>query len=141
MHTRPPRDYAGAGADLVDDLADDPAQLETMTEGDIAATLELAFGVTADFRGRHWELPEVSARRIAKYVKRSIDRHGGVPVWMQQWWPDIIAALLLGLEVAKRVGMDRQQAAERATAARGENRTWAANGPERKKPEVDDAAA
>jgi hypothetical protein len=90
----------------------DVALLAQLTEEDVAAIFELGFGVAADYRGPHWEMPAASpeAVRLAKFVKRSIDRHGWE--WLAKWVPDVMAVLLLGYAISKRWQRDQELAAE-----------------------------
>ena len=84
--------------------------LEDLTEADLADLFELGFGLVADLRQRkHWELSAKSAQRLGRCFKRSLDRHGWQ--WAAKWMPDVLSALFLGFEIAKRVQRDREIAA------------------------------
>jgi hypothetical protein len=102
--------------DRLERLAEgDPAELaalESLTADDIADLCELSFGLVADIRGKHWELNPRSAQRLAKWFKRSLDRHGWQ--WAAKWLPDVVALLLLGFEVWKRWEQDKEIAAAAA---------------------------
>lgn len=101
--------------DRLDKLADgDPATLaalEALSADDIADLCELAFGLVADIRGKHWELSPRSAQRLAKWFKRSLDRHGWQ--WMAKWLPDVVALLLLAFEIWKRWEQDKKLKGEK----------------------------
>lgn len=106
-----PAAAAEAEQDLLDRaerFASDPAalaKLEGMTEEEIADLLELGFGLVAEFRGPHWEIHQRAARRVAKWGKKSLDRHGWE--WAAKWLPDVMAVALLAFEIGKRVREDR----------------------------------
>lgn len=110
-----PATEGGGLVDVVEELAEQPAgalsqRLAAMTEEDIAAVVELGFGLVSEIRGPHWEIEERQSRRIAKWIRRSIERHGGVPAWLEQWLPDVMVAALLGQAIWVRVAKDRQLA-------------------------------
>lgn len=98
----------------------DGAQLENLTEDEIADLFALGFGMMADYRGKHWELHDKSARRLGKWFKRVLDRHGWA--FVAKWLPDVMAVLILGYEVTKRWKVDKEIAETKRTAevARGE---------------------
>ena len=109
---------AGAAADeLADELVGvaervaegDGKLIEALTADEWSDLFELLFGLTADFRGAHWELTPRAAARLGKWVKRSVDRHGWE--WVAKWMPDVMALGLLSYEIAKRVRTDRELAA------------------------------
>lgn len=90
----------------------DATVLDDLTPEDIGDIFSLLFGLAADQRGPHWELPDASARRIGKWVKRSIERHGWD--WLLKYIPDVMAIGIVTYEIGKRVRMDRQLAATAA---------------------------
>lgn len=82
---------------------------------DCADLLEMGFGLVADQRGKHWEMTKPESTRIGAWMAKAVQRHGWE--WLNKWLPDIMAALLIGLAVTKRVELDRKlKAAEPAPA-------------------------
>jgi hypothetical protein len=101
------------GTEHIERIANDPKLLEEMSEEDIAAFLELCFGLMADWRGPHWELPTKNANRLAKWIRRSIERHGGLPEWFKKYFPDLMCALLVSIEIGRRIKVDKELAAKK----------------------------
>lgn len=114
-----PEELIDAAAEAAEELIGRPERIADLTEEELAAVIELGFGLAAEWRGPHWEIEERAARRIAKWLRRSIERHGGVPAWVVKWLPDFFVLALLGSEVWKRVGRDRQLKAELDAGAAG----------------------
>lgn len=108
--------------DRAERIADgDPAALQALqdlSEEDIADIAQLVFGLVADRRGKHWELPDRSARRIGRTWKRMIDRHNWE--WIAKWLPDTVAVGLLVFEAWKRWKIDRELVAAKLERERRE---------------------
>lgn len=112
---------ADAEQDVVDAVerfaSGDGAAIAALTEDEIADLFQLGFGFVADARGKHWELHDRSARRLGKWFKRVLDRHGWE--WVAKWLPDVMAVGVLGYEIGKRWRADKALAAERAERSGG----------------------
>jgi hypothetical protein len=111
----PPGASAGAGADPADEVAEGlelvgehPELLDEFSDQDFAEIWELAFGLVADWRGPHWELPARSSLRLGKWSSRVVRRHPELLQWLAKNAPDLILGLLLVIEVGRRIGRDRQ---------------------------------
>jgi hypothetical protein len=87
-------------------------ELEDMTADELADFFELGFGLTADFRGKHWEMERKAALRLGRWFKRVLDRHKGDWEAILRWAPEIFTSLLLSYEVIKRYRVDRELKAE-----------------------------
>lgn len=112
---QPAPDPADTAAAVLDHIGEHPEALEKMTEADVRDLLELVFGFVATSRGKHWEMPDDGdeARRIGKYIMRSLDRHGWATAG--KWLPDLLAVALLVNAIAKRARQDKATRAEIAT--------------------------
>lgn len=102
---------------LAEDVMESPEQIAKLTRDDVADVLTLGFGLVADRRGKHWEMPEGSSERarLAKWIHKSIERHG----WdkFAEWLPDLFAVAVLGMAISRRVQKDRELRAAPAEAA------------------------
>ena len=118
------RGDGGAGdpdADPIDELLESPGKIPQLTADEWADLVELAFGWTADARGPHWEISEKRAKRLGKLIKKSVDQvstalDAQLPPWVQQLLLPLITLGILGLEIGKRVKIDRQLEAARQRA-------------------------
>lgn len=115
---------AAAGGTIADELVDvaaekledleKPGQFERLvaqlTEEDLGDVIELGFGWVADTRGPHWEIGEKQSRRLAHWLKKSLQRHPQLLTWLGEWLPDVVCGLLLSYEIWARVRIDQQLA-------------------------------
>jgi hypothetical protein len=99
----------------VTELEEHPERIDELAafdEQDLADVCQLAFGLAADRRGPHWELPDKSAKRLGKWLKRLIDKYG--LEWLKRWLPELATALFLAIEITSRLREDARIAKRKA---------------------------
>jgi hypothetical protein len=105
-------------ADKLHEIATEPGALDAtmaqLTEEELGLLFELAFGLVADYRGKHWELNERASRRLGKWLKLTFDRYPALWLRVQQYLPLAVLAGLVSYEVWARVRIDRELAAKKA---------------------------
>jgi len=102
-----PSDDDRAGA-LIDHIGEHPELLQDLTDEDVAEFCEMVFGIVAEGRGKHWEMPATSpeAKRIGKWMSKAVQRHGWA--WIGKWLPDILSLALLLNAVTRRAKLDKK---------------------------------
>lgn len=101
--------------------------LGELEEEDVADIIQLGFGLLADSPGmEHWEISPARATRLARWVKRVLDRHLGTLGWVKAWLPEIMTGLLLGYEIWTRIRIGKQK---RAAAQKPEPAQEVPDGP------------
>lgn len=102
----------------LEQLAGDRAALEEklhgMTIEDLADVIELGFGWYADDNGAHWEISPKRAQRLARWLKKVIERHAESLEWVLRNLPELMCALLFGYEIWIRIRTTRQLKAKPA---------------------------
>jgi hypothetical protein len=83
-------------------------RLATFDREDMQAALELVFWLVALRRGRHWELEEEEARRLATAFHRSLERHERLMRFLGRWGSDLITAGLLVGVIRKRLEQEAE---------------------------------
>lgn len=116
----PDEELVALAEEKLEELAAKPSDIDRMvrnlSEEELAAVIELGFGLVADRRGPHWEISERRALRIAKWLKRTLDRYPAILSLLGDWLPGIVTALLLGFEVWVRIRRDRELELEKKRA-------------------------
>ncbi len=95
--------------------------LNDLTEEEIGDVFALLFGLMAAQRGPHWELQRENSKRIGKWVKRAIERHGWD--WIEKWIPDLMALGLISYEAFVRFREDREIAARNIVVEKPQSET------------------
>lgn len=83
--------------------------LPELSEEFLGEFAELGFSTMGDFRGRHWDLPDASKRRIGKWLKINYDRLTDVPEWLMPWLPVIGLVVAVGSPLRERLKIDREK--------------------------------
>jgi hypothetical protein len=99
-------DAVDAALDAAETILAQPEVASALTADELADILELVFELVALRRGDHWRLEPREKARIAKWLHKSAERHGGLE-WLARYAPDIITGALLAGAVYRRVKVDR----------------------------------
>lgn len=117
----PEDELVDLAVDKIEEVGADPAALERtlakLTEEELAAVIELGFGLVADKRGAHWEISEKRSRRLAKWLKLVLQKHTDLWKWLAQWLPEAMLAALLSYEVWQRWRLDQEIAKKKKQQA------------------------
>ena len=96
---------------LASEFAAHPELIELLDDEELAAGYELAFGFVADTRDLpHWELKPKAALRLGKWTRRVLLRHPELAAWIAKYLADAMLAIVLSLEVGRRLAQDRKLA-------------------------------
>lgn len=104
-------DALDAGLEAAERIMSQPELAAQITPDEMADMLELVFELVALRRGEHWRLEAREKDRLAKWLHKSAERHGGLE-WLARYAPDIITGALLAGAVYRRVKIDRAPAPE-----------------------------
>jgi len=102
-------DALDAGLEAAERIMSAPELAAQITPAEMADMLELVFELIALRRGDHWRLEAREKDRLATWLHKSAERHGGLE-WLARYAPDVITGALLAGAVYRRVQIDRAPA-------------------------------